>query len=144
MYKTDKIIIIILFVAVFCATFFVDCQLKSSFLSGVMAWGGIVFGFLVSTISTLFGSKFTKRLNELEDHSQEIHCTQLQILKRYFYAAALTCLFSTLLALAAELIPSIKTIFQILIAFVVVDVYLTWKIVRLLLKGLEEEAKQKK
>ena len=142
MYKADKIIIIFIFVIVWLITYFCNWQLKSAFLSGVMAWGGIVFGFLISTISTLFGSKFAKHLNENEDHTQEIHRTQLQILKSYFYATALTCLFSTLLALTAELLPNSKIIFQILSAFIVIDVYLTWKIVKLLLKGLEEEAKK--
>ena len=93
-------------------TYFFDYQLKSSFLSGVMAWGGIVFGFLISTISTLFGSKFARHLHEYEEYSQEIHCSQLQILKSYFYATASTCLFSTLLALLAELLPNNKIIFQ--------------------------------
>ena len=141
MYKTDKKIIISLFIISIVITYSFDCQLKSSFLSGVMAWGGIVFGFLISTISTLFGSKFAKHLHECEDHSQAINCSQLQILKSYFYATALTCLFLTLLALLAELLPNKKIIFQILPAFITISVYLTWKIVKLLLKGLEEEAK---
>ena len=141
MYKADKIVIITLFGIVLVITYFYDCQLKSSFLSGVMAWGGIVFGFLISTISTLFGSKFAKHLHECEDHSQAIHCSQLQILKSYFYTAASTCLFSTLLALLAELLPNSKIIFLILPAFIAVSVYLTWKIVKLLLRGLEEEVK---
>lgn len=142
MYKADKKIIVSLFIAVVAITYSCDCQLKSSFLSGCMVWGGIVFGFLISTISTLFGSKFAKYLHECEDHSQAIHCSQLQILKSYFYATASTCLFSTLLALLAELLPNNKIIFQILSAFVAISVYLTWKIVKLLLKGLEEEVKR--
>ena len=143
MYRKDKTIIVFLVILVITVTYFYDFCMESSFLSGAMAWGGIVFGFLITSISTLFGTNFVKHLNEREDHDQAIHKTQLQILKEYFNATALSCLFTTSLALMALIFPNVKVLFQILFAVIVVDVYLTWKIVKLLLKALEEEAKNK-
>ena len=139
MYKKDKIIITCLFFIVFSIVFLCDFRVRPSFLGGVIAFGGIIFGFLISSISTLFGSEFIRHLSECEDHNQPIHCTQLQILKQYFYVTSLVSFSVMLLSLTAEVLSQCKIICKILIPLIVVDVFLTWKIVKILLRGLEEE-----
>jgi len=139
MYKKHIVFLIISFILFFLLSFHFNLSFHNGF-SAVLTFAGIEFGFLISSLSTLFGKEFTRRLHLEEDKGTIIQQTKLQTLKKYYHYAMLLCLSTACLAVFAELFSSSQIINSLLISSLGINFLITYLLVKLLLIGLEQEA----
>jgi hypothetical protein len=94
MYSKHKIILIIIFIVSFIMSFIFDCKLDDNIIQNLITFFSIVFGFYLTAISTLYGTKYLKKLNSKIDNYKKKSQTQLQTLRDYFKYSCYWGLFS--------------------------------------------------
>jgi len=102
MYKYHKILACILFCAVFFASYMAELKLTKDFITNLITFFSIVFGFYLTGLSILFGTKFSKRLRQEEDPRKNTQ-TKLHTLRAYFNFSSFASLSSIVFLLFISL-----------------------------------------
>ncbi len=102
MYRHHKILAFVFFVMVSVIVYEVDVRLTEAFVSNLITFFSIVFGFYLTGVSILFGSNFSKRLRQEEDSRKNTQ-TKLHTLKSYFSFSSLISLLSIIILLIISL-----------------------------------------
>ena len=143
MYKYHLIVICILFSSLLGIGFWYNIELSESLASSLITFSGIIFGFLVTAVSTLYGTNFAAKLHNKVDTNESLQQTMLQTLKNYFSLSATLCLLTIFTIIVCEFIPSYirSTLCTIALGFTLSNVFILWLLIKVFLRGLEEEAK---
>jgi len=102
MYKHHKILAFILFATVSIISYRAEILLTATFVSNLITFFSIVFGFYFTGVSILFGSNFSKRLRQDEDIRKKTQ-TKLHTLRAYFNFSSFTALSSIIVLLIISL-----------------------------------------
>jgi len=103
MYKHHKTLALILFTLVILSSYQAELRISDDFVSHLITFFSIVFGFFLTGLSILFGSNYSKRLRQEEDSRKKTQ-TKLHTLKAYFKFSSLTSLSSIVLLLTMSLL----------------------------------------
>ena len=102
MYRRHCIFTTIVFLFVFFSSLYFNLTLNTEFVSNLITFFSIIFGFYLTALSILFSSNFIKRLGNEED-PKITKQTKLQTLIAYFQWSVFTSILSIIILLISNL-----------------------------------------
>jgi hypothetical protein len=103
MYKRHKVLGIVLFLTTLCLVYIVGVLITDITAGHLITFFSIAFGFQLTSMSMLFGSRYSKSLREKEDPSMKTQ-TMLHTLKAYFSASSVVSILSISFLLILSLV----------------------------------------
>ncbi len=97
-----KVFAVILFFGIFIISYTLELRLTDNFVSYLITFFSIVFGFFFTAVSVLFGKNFSRRLQSQEDPHKRTR-TNLNALVAYFKVNIFTALSCIILLLIINL-----------------------------------------
>lgn len=170
MYKKDKITCSLIFFAVAITAYYFEAPLNGVLIQNLGTLFSILFGFYIAALSVLYGSAYSKRLYDRIDGEIPTQ-TQLHTLKKYFQASSSAAIISLIMIIVTSLVSdnsavgvmtpqlptwdfhflksfwiSIQTGLvwsALLLSMTSANLYLALRLLKVLLAGFVEEAKNK-
>lgn len=137
MYKFDKYVVIIMFVISSILFFLAKFDYGTQFYSSAITFLSITFGFVITSISILFNSKYVKSYYKIKD-SEDKNITLLHRLTRYYklqiYFTLILILFYIFLSVLAENNLGYIYLECFNIPLLVLNCFITYILVKFLLK----------
>lgn len=106
MHKWHKIISIIIFLIVVLLTYIFKIHIDEQLTSDLLTVVSIMLGFTLTSISTLIGQDFTKKLRNEIDTNTDRKQTQLQTLSVYYKVSFLLGIIIIISLVSIRFLPS--------------------------------------
>ena len=106
MHKWDKFFAIIIFIIVGLLSYILKIHITEQLTSDLLTVASIILGFTLTSISTLIGQDFTKKLRNEIDFNTVRRQTQLQTLSFYYKNSFLLGIIIIISLVVIRFIPS--------------------------------------
>ena len=142
MHKWHKIISIIIFLIVVLLTYIFKIHIDEQLTSDLLTVVSIMVGFTLTSISTLIGQDFTKKLRNEIDTNTDRKQTQLQTLSIYYKVSFLLGIIIIISLVFIRFLPScshFKKIYDsIVLGFNADNFYISYLLTKILIRSLRE------
>lgn len=139
MYKRHLILFIFVFADVLGICFFTKPSITVDMLNTIMTTAGIIFGFLITALSTLFDKKLIKKMASTPDTKTALLQTRLHTLTNYFKHATYSWVTIIALITVNYLLSGRYYLPYIIIAMFVVSLVISLFLLDIFLKSFLEE-----
>ncbi|EID83940.1 hypothetical protein MSI_26600 [Treponema sp. JC4] len=142
MHKWHKIISIIIFLIVVLLTYIFKIHIDEQLTSDLLTVVSIMLGFTLTSISTLIGQDFTKKLRNEIDTNTDRKQTQLQTLSVYYKVSFLLGIIIIISLVSIRFLPScslLKKIYDSIVLGCNADnFYISYLLIKILIRSLRE------
>ena len=142
MHKWDKFFAIMIFIIVGLLSYILKIHITEQLTSDLLTVASIILGFTLTSISTLIGQDFTKKLRNEIDFNTVRRQTQLQTLSFYYKNSFLLGIIIIISLVVIRFIPSNRLFKKFFDSFIfglnADNLYISYQLIRILIRSLLE------
>lgn len=142
MYKCHKFFVVLFFLTASVLTFILKLTIDEQLTSDLLTVVSIILGFTLTSISTLIGQDFTKKLSNKVDTNTVRKQTQLQTLSVYYkisFLLGIIIIISLVLIRFLPVCSIIKRIFDSIVFGLNADnFYISYLLIKILIRSFRE------
>ena len=142
MHKWDKFFAIIIFIIVGLLSYILKIHITEQLTSDLLTVASIILGFTLTSISTLIGQDFTKKLRNEIDFNTVRRQTQLQTLSFYYKNSFLLGIIIIISLVVIRFIQSNRLFKKFFDSFIfglnADNLYISYQLIRILIRSLLE------